>query len=75
MQDLIERLNPEQVIIMGITKDDKCNLTINCDESLAAALLELIQTNSEAKKTLTEIGFLIGLVLTTDQNDKRQDLN
>jgi len=75
MEELMKRIDSEQCILMALTKDGKCNLTINCDEALPAALLELIQTNSEAKRTLTEIGFLIGLVLQTDANDKRQDVN
>ena len=76
MKELINKIDPEQMILLAVEKDNpQGHIVVNCDESLAAALLEMIQTNSEAKRTLTEIGFLIGLVLTTDANDKRQDVN
>ena len=76
MLELIEKLESEQVIIMGMQKDDaKGNITINCDEILPAALLEMCQTNPEAKKALQDIHMILTKVLTADKNDKRPELN
>ena len=74
MLDLINKLDSEQVIIMAMQKDDaKANITLNCDETLPAALLEMIQTNAESKRALQDIHMILTMVLTADKNDERMD--
>ena len=73
MQELMKKLDSEQCIIMGLTTDGKCNLTVNCDEALPAGLLELIQSNLESKRTLQDIHMILTMVLTADKHDGRID--
>ena len=73
MEELMKKIDPEQMIVMGLTTDGKCNLTVSCDEQLPAGLLELIQSNLESKRTLQDIHMILTMVLTADKNDGRID--
>ena len=76
MKELMQKLDPEQTIIMALGKDNaQCHVYLSCDEKLPAGLLEMVQTNAESKKSLEDILMILLTVLQADDNDHKEELH